>query len=218
MGCFQQVFPFVCGSDTTHETAMCARKKRNHFTAFPDDGRRLGTRPGAPPPKRETQPENEVNGMGSVSSIAIWVFMIVSVIIVVLITSYQKNKDGEPAKKQTQLSLNRNGNNEAISVTLKDGQEMRKIGFTEEAEGYWHYNRDIGNDFFFDLKVSKTDRKDFKIRVLTGDPARAYDFQRILLADALQDTALDVRSNVEGEMKHLQDEGVVHGHKFGDYI
>lgn len=156
--------------------------------------------------------------MSSISSIAVWVFVVASGLIVVLLAFFQKNRDRGTEKKQNQIRLTPNGNNANISIALKSDQEMRAAGFTDDAGGMWRYHKEIGDDTFFDLAVRKADKDDFTISVFNGEPMRPYDYQKLLLADPRQETALDVRSRVEGEMKYLKDNGIVRGHRYGDYI
>ena len=156
--------------------------------------------------------------MKNVSSIAMWVFIIASAVIVLLLTLYQRNKDAGAAKKQNQLKLNKNGNNDSIRITVLDDPDMRAAGFSESGDGLWRYHKDVGNQVCFDLAVAEADESDILITVTTGNPPRPYDYRKILLADPTQETAQEVRSNVEGEMEYLKEKGVLRGHRYGDFI
>lgn len=78
-------------------------------------------------------------------------------------------------------------------------------------------SRNVGNQVCFDLAVAEADEA-ILITVTTGNPPRPYDYRKILLADPTQETAQEVRSNVEGEWNTLKEKGVLRGHRYGDFI
>lgn len=156
--------------------------------------------------------------MGSISSISIGVFLVVSLVIVGLLTAFQKNRPEEPIRKQSSLVFGPNGNNASLRVALKGAPEMRNVGFAETQDGKWAYQKSIGEDSIFHLEVDKVNPANFRISVSTGAPERPFDFQKVLLGHPTDPKALSVRTGVEGEMKYLSDQGIVRGHRYGEYI
>lgn len=120
--------------------------------------------------------------------------------------------------------------NKAIKYHILSDERMKEIGFRknyyegtdhEERSPYWYFSRMIkfpkekrwrGLEISFNVHIPK-DGSDLNIMVLDDDFCQPYDCQRIN-----NDCSKIVREEVEKWMKYLQDNGVLSGHVYGEYI
>jgi hypothetical protein len=127
-----------------------------------------------------------------------------------------------------EIELNSNGVNKAIKATILSDKEMREIGFTDYAEDRWYFSRYItfpkergyhGYKFevSFNVGIPK-DGSDIQIDILDEAFLQAYDYQYILDSDPEHKYANIVKEQVEMWMRYLQDNKVLSGHNYGDYI
>ena len=118
------------------------------------------------------------------------------------------------------VTLNKNHNNAAISVTLLPEEEMRKLGFTDFMKDRWYYCKPVNKrgDISFNLTIPKDNPDGWKIDVLDEDFCQPYDYQYMLSQGSTNEVAKAVDENVEKEMQRLTDAGVISRHSYGDYI
>lgn len=117
--------------------------------------------------------------------------------------------------------VNGNGVNKKIHVKLLSDQEMRKIGFTDFREGYWHFSKGISEDIIFGLTINRSNTEDFRIDVLDDNFCQPYDYQRILSKDSYSGPnqfAIYIYNKVEIIMQELTEKGIIAGHVKGEYI
>lgn len=133
------------------------------------------------------------------------------------------------------VELNSNGVNKSIKYNILSDERMKEIGFNknyyegtdhEEYSPYWWFSRRImfpkekvfGNiEIDFDVKIPK-DGSDIDIMVLDMYFCQPYDYQYILDKNPKHKCANIVKEQVEMWMKYLQDNGVLSGHVYGEYI
>lgn len=120
-----------------------------------------------------------------------------------------------------------NGLNKKIGYNLLPEQEMRKLGFTDFREGYWHYSQtlhhgtargDFDDDISFNVSFPKAGTERLRLDVLDEAFCQPYDYQRYLEDDPTHKFALGVREKVEKEMQKLSEANVLTGYEKGMYI
>lgn len=131
------------------------------------------------------------------------------------------------------VNTNSHGVNELIKATILSDEEMKKIGFRknyyegtdhEEYSPYWWFTRAIiftgkleDLDISFCVKIPK-DGSDIDISVIDEDFGQPYDYQYLLRKNPNHTCAKVVKEQVEKWMSYLQDNGVLSGHIYGEYI
>ena len=123
------------------------------------------------------------------------------------------------------VKLNKNGVNKKIIAHILPEEEMKRIGFTDYCKDRWYFNRFIKfpnercyrNKISFNVTIPK-DGSDIEIDVLDENFCQPYDYQYMLNKNPNLKTCLIVKEQVEKWMKYLQDNGVLSGHKYGEYI
>lgn len=133
------------------------------------------------------------------------------------------------------VELNSHGVNKLIKATILSDEKMREIGFHknyyegtdhEKYSPYWYFNRMIqfpkekkyrGFEVSFNVHIPK-DGSDISIDILDDAFCQPYDYQYMLDKTPSFKTALIVKEQVEEWMKYLQDNGVLSGHAYGEYI
>lgn len=128
-------------------------------------------------------------------------------------------KEIEPVK------LNKNGVNANIKAHILSDERMKAIGFTEHRKGYLYFSRILKFNRkkygCFEISFSITiprDGSDIRIDVLDEEFCQPYDYQRILFDNPEHKTALIVKGWVEEQMRLLNEDGVITGHEYGEYI
>lgn len=112
---------------------------------------------------------------------------------------------------------------------------MKEIGFHknhyegtdhEEYSPYWYFSRMIrfpnekrwkDVEICFSVRIPK-DNSDLNIMVVDDDWCQPYDYQYLLSKNPDNECANIVKKEVEILMKYLQDNGVLRGHVYGEYI
>ena len=133
------------------------------------------------------------------------------------------------------VEVNSHGVNKLIKATILSDEKMKGIGFHknyyegtdhERYSPYWYFMRGIefpnekrwkGTEITFNVHIPK-DGSDVNIMVLDEDFCQPYDYQYILSKDPKQQCAKIVKEQVEKWMTYLQDNGVLSGHVYGEYI
>lgn len=124
------------------------------------------------------------------------------------------------------IELNSHGVNKLIKATILSDEKMREIGFTDYAKDRWYFCRLIkfqnkkryrGFEISFNVSIPK-DNSDISIDVLDEDFCQPYDYQCMLDKNPKFEPCLIVKEQVEEWMKYLQDNGVLSGHMYGEYI
>ena len=124
------------------------------------------------------------------------------------------------------LELNSNGVNKLIKHEILSDEKMREIGFTDYAKDRWYFCKRIvfpnakkyrGIDITFNVSIPK-DGSDIRIDVLDEDFCQPYDYQYMLDKNPTFKPCLIVKEQVEEWMTYLQDNGVLSGHVYGEYI
>ena len=122
------------------------------------------------------------------------------------------------------VEVNSNGVNKLIKYNILSDEKMRDIGFTDYTEDTWYFCRMIkfpkghrGFDISFNVSIPK-DNSDIQIDVLDESFCQPYDYQYMLDKNPEFEPALVVKEQVEDWMKYLQDNEVISGHVYGEYI
>ena len=122
------------------------------------------------------------------------------------------------------VEVNSNGVNKLIKYNILSDEEMRDIGFTDYAKDTWYFCRMIkfpkgnrGLNISFNVSIPK-DNSDIQIDVLDEAFCQPYDYQYMLDKNPEFEPALVVKEQVEDWMKYLQDNEVISGHVYGEYI
>lgn len=129
----------------------------------------------------------------------------------------------------SEVQVNSHGVNSKIKAHILSEDEMRRIGFTDYKKDTWYFCRTVmeekskrrygGIDFEVSFGVSiPKDGSDISIDVLDEAFCQPYDYQYMLEKNPTFDVALKVKEKVEEWMKYLQDNGVLSGHEYGEYI
>lgn len=116
------------------------------------------------------------------------------------------------------MELTKHGNNAKIKVNLLSEPEMRKLGFTDYRDGFWHYGKTLMGDISFNISIPKNDASDFEIYVLYEDFCQPYDYEYLLSKTPDFAFAKKIKVLVEVEMAKLAAAGIVSGHEYGEYI
>lgn len=124
------------------------------------------------------------------------------------------------------LNVDANGLNMRIQSHKLPEQKMREIGFTDHNKDRWYYHRLVqfpkikrykGIEISFNVIIPKYGGR-LRIDVLDEDYLQPYDYQHILEENNTLEVALIVKEFVEKQMEYLQDQGVLSGHTYGEYI
>lgn len=124
------------------------------------------------------------------------------------------------------VEVNSKGVNKVIKTHILSEEKMREIGFTDHAKDRWYFCRILnfpkkeryrGFEISFSVTIPK-DGSDFSIDVLDEDFLQPYDYQYMLNNNPDFEPALIAKEQVEEWMAYLQDNGVLSGHKYGEYI
>ena len=133
------------------------------------------------------------------------------------------------------VELNSHGVNKLIKYNILSDEKMKEIGFQknyyegtehEQYSPYWWIRKMInfpkekrwkGVAISFTVHLPK-DGSDIDIWVLDDDFGQPYDYQYILSKNQKNECANIVKEQVEEWMKYLQDNGVLSGHVYGEYI
>ena len=118
------------------------------------------------------------------------------------------------------IELNSNGINKLIKAHILSDNTMKEIGFSDFSEDTWYFSRRLKSpveDITFNVSIPK-DGSDIMIDVLDEDYLQPYDYQYFLSKNPRHEISLIVKEQVENLMTYLQDNGVLSGHEYGDYI
>lgn len=133
------------------------------------------------------------------------------------------------------IELNSHGVNKAIKATILSDERMKEIGFHknfhegtkfEKPSPYWFFRRAIefpkekewkNIEIGFSVRIPK-DGSDIEIDIIDEDFGQPYDYQYMLSKYPYHKCANIVKEQVEKWMKYLQDNGVLSGHVYGEYI
>ena len=116
------------------------------------------------------------------------------------------------------VQLNSHGINSKIKANILPNEQMRKIGFVDVYKKNWYFYKDITSfEISFSVSIPE-DGSDIRIDILDEDFLQPYDYQHFLYNNPSHNIALQVKEKVEEWMKYLQDNGVLEGHKYGEYI
>lgn len=132
---------------------------------------------------------------------------------------------------ENDIQVNSHGVNKKIKANILSDAEMREIGFTDYCKDRWYFCRMIkfpntkryrGFEVSFSITIPK-DGSDIRIDVLDEAFCQPYDYQSMIINSRHKHTRLNetckiVFEQVEEHMKFLEKKGIVHGHKYGDYI
>ena len=133
------------------------------------------------------------------------------------------------------VEVNSHGTNKLIKYNILSDERMKEIGFCknyyegtdhEEYCPYWYFSRRIqfpkekrwrSIEITFSVNIPK-DGSDLNIMVIDDDFCQPYDYQYILSKSPEHECANIVKEQVEKWMKYLQDNEVLSGHIYGEYI
>lgn len=133
------------------------------------------------------------------------------------------------------VEVNSHGVNKLIRYNILSDEKMKEIGFHknyyegtdhEKYSPYWYFMRGIefpkekrwkGVEISFNVHIPK-DGSDLNIMVIDEDWGQPYDYQYLLNRNSKNECAKIVKEEVEKWMKYLQDNGVLSGHVYGEYI
>ena len=133
------------------------------------------------------------------------------------------------------VEVNSHGVNKLIKATILSDERMKEIGFHknyhegtdyEEYCPYWYFFKMIqfpkekrwrNVEISFNVEIPK-DGSDLNIEVLDEDFMQPYDYQYILEKNPKNECSNIIKEEVEKWMKYLQDNGVLSGHVYGEYI
>ena len=121
------------------------------------------------------------------------------------------------------VEFNSHGVNKLIKATILPEEKMKKIGF-QEYNDCWRFSKWINFpkqykdwEIGFYVIIPK-DNSDINIMILDDDYCQHYHYQEMLERNPEHKDANIVKEQVEYWMQYLQDNGVLSGHNYGDYI
>lgn len=123
------------------------------------------------------------------------------------------------------VELNSYGVNKLIKATILPSERMKEIGFREDY-ACWRFSKWIQfpkskqyNDWEIGFYVAiPKDDSDINIMILDDDYCQHYHYQEMLEKNPEHEYANIVKEQVEYWMQYLQDNGVLSGHVYGEYI
>ena len=112
-----------------------------------------------------------------------------------------------------------NGNNDEMDIQLYNEEDMYRNldGFSEKLLSLFEDLSIENNNISFEIHIPK-DGSDIDIMVLDDDWCQPYDYQYLLTLDPNNRCAIIVSEQVEKWMRYLQENGVLYGHEYGEYI
>ena len=125
------------------------------------------------------------------------------------------------------VKVNKNCVNAKIKAYMLTHEKMKEIGFNNYNKDSWCFRRMIkfpkenryrNFDISFSVTLKESDLEDLRIDVLDDDFCQPYDYQAGLERIPNFEPYLIVKEQVEEWMKFLQDNGVLSGHEYGEYI
>jgi hypothetical protein len=137
--------------------------------------------------------------------------------------------------KDMGVEVNSHNVNKLIKYNILSDEKMKEIGFHknyyegtdhEEYCPYWYFFRMIqfpkekrwkGIEISFNVHIPK-DGSDLNIMILDEDWCQPYDYQYLLERSPKNECANIVKEEVEKLMEYLQNNGVLSGHVYGEYI
>lgn len=129
------------------------------------------------------------------------------------------------------VETNSHSVNKKIKANILSDEEMRRIGFTDYSKNNWYFCRMIkfpntkkykGFEISFSVTIPK-DGSDIRIDVLDEAFCQPYDYQNMIVKNRerktrVNETCMIIFEQVESLMKYLEDNGVITGHIYGEYI
>ena len=125
-----------------------------------------------------------------------------------------------------EIKVDDKGLNADIQSHLLSEEKMREIGFTDFVKEKWYYCKEVqfpkesryrNFEITFNVSIPKNGDR-LRIDVLDEDFCQPYDYQRMLNKNSKFEPALIVFEFVEKQMEYLQQQGVISGHIYGEYI
>lgn len=123
----------------------------------------------------------------------------------------------EEIEDEEEVEVNSKGTNKAIKFNILDDESMKNAGFRfVDSLSRWYFCREK-NDISFNVTIP-TDGSDAWIDVLDEDFLQPYDYQYMLKKNHKAEFPNKVKEWVESWMEYLDEEGIIEGHKYGEYI
>jgi len=117
-----------------------------------------------------------------------------------------------------EVKVNQYGTNSKIKARILDDETMRKIGFTDYVKDEWYFMKMLDSEISFNVSIKKNDPDNVRIDILDENFGQPYDYQMILEDNPNFEFALKIKDEVERWMSYLQEQGVLSGHVYGEYI
>lgn len=117
--------------------------------------------------------------------------------------------------------LNKNGVNKEITYHLWPSEHMEKVGFTRHNNEWWYEKNIVPQEISFIVHFSadREDQEELNIYTFDEEFGQIYDYQYYLREYPNNNQyAKNVQNKVEEYMDYLQKNGILSGHKKGDYI
>ena len=133
------------------------------------------------------------------------------------------------------IEVNSHGTNKLIKYNILSDERMKEVGFCknyyegtdhEQYAPYWYFIKNIefpkekkwkNIDISFHVHIPKNG-SDLDIMIIDEDFCQPYDYQYILEKQPDHECANIVKKQVEKWMQYLQDNKILNGHIYGEYI
>lgn len=145
--------------------------------------------------------------------------------------NYTEDEFAYSVLPDVELRLNENNVNSAIKAHILSDDKMRELGFTDCSKLNWYFSRLIkfpknkkyrGFEVSFNVTIPKNGDS-IRIDILDEAFCQPYDYQNMIINARnnnrpVNETCKIVFKQVEEWMEYLQNNGVLSGHVYGEYI
>lgn len=115
------------------------------------------------------------------------------------------------------IKLNKHGNNAAIKYHILTEDKMKKAGFRKTSTG-WYFFKPLDKRSRISYNVSIPFDEDGRIDILDELFGQPYDYEFLLEEDPKFAFAQTIKAGAVYYTMLLQQQGVLSGYTYGDYI
>ena len=117
----------------------------------------------------------------------------------------------------TNVNINKRGENADIVFHVLAEEEMRKLGFTDHSKNSWYKCKLLSKNISFNISIDKDTSKG-TIDVLDENFCQPYNYQKMIIDNTYNQFVYDTHEKVQEIMKYLSENGVISNYNRNDYI